>query len=129
MSMFCTIPLLLVGILAGDYASLDARPALHDGQRDVSDGTGHVVQWNAGTNADATAAAKVREMLAGELTVEQVARIALLNSTTRSPGNLSRISCVIVAPLAAKRLWSGEIAPTTRITSYTSRSNSCRQSA
>lgn len=71
--------LLIASGLAG-CASLDARPAFHDVQSGVADRTGEIVQWNTGSDEDAAVAAKVRAMLADELTLDKAVQIALLNN-------------------------------------------------
>ena len=46
----------------------------------VEQRTGHRIFWNQGGSADAAVAAKIREMLAGDLTRAQAVQIALLNN-------------------------------------------------
>jgi cobalt-zinc-cadmium efflux system outer membrane protein len=73
------LALLMAAGMAG-CASLDARPAFHQVQRDVADRTGELVQWNTGSDEDAAVASKVRAMLAEELTLQQTVQIVLLNN-------------------------------------------------
>lgn len=73
------LALLLTAGLGG-CASLDARPAFDEVQRGVADRTGQLVQWNSGSDEDAAVAAKVRTMLADELTLDETVQIALLNN-------------------------------------------------
>jgi len=73
-----SLALLTAGL--GGCASLDARSAFHQVQRGVADRTGQLVQWNSGSDEDAAVAAKVRAMLADELTLNETVQIALLNN-------------------------------------------------
>jgi len=70
----------LFAMVLGGCASLDARPAFHEVQRGVADRTGELVQWSTGSDEDAAVAAKVRAMLADELTLDETVQVALLNN-------------------------------------------------
>ncbi len=72
--------LLVLSLALAGCASLDARPAFHQVQRGVADRTGELIQWNSGSDEDADVAAKIRAMLAEELTLDETVQIALLNN-------------------------------------------------
>jgi cobalt-zinc-cadmium efflux system outer membrane protein len=73
---------LLGGVALNGCASAPPRGAGFGEVREmVADRGGHRIEWNTGSDADATAAASVREVLTrGELTADDAVAVALLNN-------------------------------------------------
>jgi outer membrane protein, heavy metal efflux system len=67
------------GILVG-CANVPKDAGFKEVQQLTTDRTGLVVQWDSRTTDDQSVAAKVREMLAHDLTADKAAQIALLNN-------------------------------------------------
>src|SRR5687767_16004249 len=68
-------------LLLGGCAKVPRDAGFDDVATSAADRTGGMrVHWNQGTSADAAVAAEVREMAAGELSVDQAVQIALLNN-------------------------------------------------
>jgi cobalt-zinc-cadmium efflux system outer membrane protein len=74
------LPTLMLALSLGGCASLDARPAFGDVRQGIADRTSQTIQWNTGSEADAAVAAKVRSMLAEQLTLDEAVQVALLNN-------------------------------------------------
>ena len=69
----------LAGALVG-YANVPRDAGFEDVRHTVADRTGHRVEWNRGTDADAVVAEALRAILREEMTADKAVQVALLNN-------------------------------------------------